>query len=66
MPESSAWPMPLTPCLGPFIPPGHEREEAVAELIRQKEKQFDPDLVDILIDCLEENQHEWKDFSFYF
>lgn len=42
------------------------REEAVEELIRQKEKQFDPDLVDVLIDCLEENRHEWNDFSYYF
>lgn len=42
------------------------REEAIEELIRQKEKQFDPDLVDVLIDCLEENRHEWKDFSYYF
>ncbi|NJD39883.1 MAG: HD domain-containing protein [Geobacter sp.] len=46
--------------------PGMSREEAVAELIQQKERQFDPDIVDILIDCLEENRHEWKDFSFYF
>jgi HD-GYP domain-containing protein (c-di-GMP phosphodiesterase class II) len=42
------------------------REEAVQELINQKEKQFDPDIVDILITCLEETPHEWKDFSYYF
>lgn len=46
--------------------PAMNREEAVAEMIRQKEKHFDPDIVDILIDCLEENRHEWKDFSYYF
>jgi HD-GYP domain-containing protein (c-di-GMP phosphodiesterase class II) len=42
------------------------KEEAIAEMISQKEKHFDPDIVDELIICLEENQHEWKDFSFYF
>lgn len=42
------------------------REEAIDEMIKQKEKQFDPDIVDELIVCLEENRHEWKDFSFYF
>lgn len=42
------------------------REDAVTEMINQKEKQFDPDIVDILIECLEENRHEWKDFSYYF
>lgn len=46
--------------------PAISREDAVAELISQKEKQFDPDLVDILIACIEEQPHEWKDFSYYF
>jgi len=42
------------------------REDAVAEMISQKEKHFDPDIVDELIACIEENPHEWKDFSYYF
>ena len=42
------------------------RDEAIDEMIKLKEKQFDPDIVDELIACLEENRHEWKDFSFYF
>lgn len=46
--------------------PAMSREDAVAELICHKEKLFDPDIVDLLIECLEENRHEWKDFSYYF
>jgi HD-GYP domain-containing protein (c-di-GMP phosphodiesterase class II) len=46
--------------------PAMSREEAVAEMIKEKEKQFDPDIVDELVASLEENKHEWKDFSFYF
>jgi HD-GYP domain-containing protein (c-di-GMP phosphodiesterase class II) len=42
------------------------REEAIAEMINEKEKHFDPDIVDELIACIEENKHEWKDFSYYF
>lgn len=46
--------------------PALNREEALEEIITQKEKQFDPDIVDVLIECLDENRHEWKDFSYYF
>ncbi len=42
------------------------KEEAIAVMIKEKEKHFDPDIVDELIICLEENRHEWKDFSYYF
>jgi len=46
--------------------PAMTREEAVVELEKEKEKHFDPDIVEVLIACLEENRHEWKDFSYYF
>lgn len=46
--------------------PAMSREVAIRELINKKEKQFDPDIVDLLIACLEENPHEWKDFTYYF
>jgi HD-GYP domain-containing protein (c-di-GMP phosphodiesterase class II) len=46
--------------------PAMTREEAIEELVKKKEKQFDPDIVDILITCLEDNPHEFKDFSYYF
>ncbi len=46
--------------------PAMSVDEAVKELLLQKEKQFDPDIVEILIACLEENRSEWKDFSYYF
>jgi HD-GYP domain-containing protein (c-di-GMP phosphodiesterase class II) len=42
------------------------REEAIAVMIQEKGKHFDPDIVDELILCLEENPHEWKDFSYFF
>lgn len=46
--------------------PAMSRDEAIGELIREKERQFDPDIVDLLIACLEEAPHELKDFSYYF
>ncbi len=46
--------------------PAMSREEAIKELISEKEKHFDPDIVDILIECLKENPHELNDFSYYF
>jgi HD-GYP domain-containing protein (c-di-GMP phosphodiesterase class II) len=46
--------------------PAMTREEAVVEMEKEKEKHFDPDIVDVLVACLEENRHEWKDFSYYF
>jgi len=46
--------------------PAMSREEAIEELVKKKEKQFDPDIVDTLIVCLEDNPHEFKDFSYYF
>jgi HD-GYP domain-containing protein (c-di-GMP phosphodiesterase class II) len=46
--------------------PAMNREDAIGELVKKKEKQFDPDIVDILIACLEDNPHEFKDFSYYF
>jgi 4-methyl-5(b-hydroxyethyl)-thiazole monophosphate biosynthesis len=46
--------------------PGLDRESAVKELQKQKGLQFDPFMVDILIDCLNESPYEMKDFSYYF
>jgi HD-GYP domain-containing protein (c-di-GMP phosphodiesterase class II) len=46
--------------------PAMTREEAVVEMEKEKEKHFDPDIVEVLVACLEENRHEWKDFSYYF
>lgn len=42
------------------------KEQAIQELTRQKGAQFDPDVVDQLLACLEESPHELKDFSYYF
>lgn len=42
------------------------REQAVEVLISQKDRQFDPDIVDIFLECLKENPIEFKDFSYYF
>lgn len=41
-------------------------EQAIEVLKKEKGGQFDPDIVDILISCLEESPHEFKDFSYYF
>lgn len=46
--------------------PGIDREQAIQEIQKQKGAQFDPALVDVLLECLAESPFEMKDFSFYF
>jgi 4-methyl-5(b-hydroxyethyl)-thiazole monophosphate biosynthesis len=46
--------------------PAMEKEQAIQEIRKQRGAQFDPDLVDILLECLAESPFEMKDFSFYF
>jgi 4-methyl-5(b-hydroxyethyl)-thiazole monophosphate biosynthesis len=43
-----------------------DRETAVRELQKQKGTQFDPFLVDVFIECLNDSPFEMKDFSYYF
>lgn len=45
---------------------GMDRETAVRELIKKKDTQFDPFIVDVFIECLNDSPFEMKDFSFYF
>ncbi len=42
------------------------KKQAVREIEKQKGAQFDPFIVDILMECLNESPYEMKDFSFYF
>lgn len=46
--------------------PGMSKEQAVREIQKQKGSQFDPFIVDILIECLNDSPYEMKDFSYYF
>jgi len=46
--------------------PALDRETAVRELQKQKGTHFDPFLVDVFIECLNESPFEMKDFSYYF
>ena len=45
---------------------GIEKEHAVLELLKEKGAQFDPFLVDVFMECLNESPYEMKDFSYYF
>lgn len=45
---------------------GLDRETAVREILKQKGTQFDPFIVDVFIECLNDSPYEMKDFSFYF
>ncbi len=45
---------------------GLDREVAVKELIKKKGSQFDPFIVDVFIECLNDSPFEIKDFSYYF
>jgi HD-GYP domain-containing protein (c-di-GMP phosphodiesterase class II) len=45
---------------------GLDRETAIRELIKEKGTQFDPFLVDVFIECLNDSPFEMKDFSYYF
>jgi 4-methyl-5(b-hydroxyethyl)-thiazole monophosphate biosynthesis len=45
---------------------GLDKQAAIVELQKEKGFQFDPFLVDVLIECLNDSPFEMKDFSFYF
>jgi len=46
--------------------PGLDKESALIEIQKHKGTQFDPFIVDILIECMNESPFEMKDFSYYF
>ncbi len=43
-----------------------DKEAALRELVKYKGSQFDPFIVDVFIECLNDSPFEKKDFSFYF
>jgi len=45
---------------------GIDRESAIRELQKKKGTQFDPFLVDVFVECLNDSPFEMKDFSYYF
>jgi HD-GYP domain-containing protein (c-di-GMP phosphodiesterase class II) len=45
---------------------GLDKQTAIKELQKEKGTQFDPFLVDVFIECLNESPFEMKDFSYYF
>jgi HD-GYP domain-containing protein (c-di-GMP phosphodiesterase class II) len=45
---------------------GLDKEAALRELVKKKDTQFDPFIVDIFIECLNDSPFEMKDFSYYF
>ena len=45
---------------------GLDKESAILELHKKKGTQFDPFLVDVFIECLNDSPFEMKDFSYYF
>jgi 4-methyl-5(b-hydroxyethyl)-thiazole monophosphate biosynthesis len=45
---------------------GLDKKTAMVELQKEKGFQFDPFLVDVLIECLNDSPYEMKDFSYYF
>jgi HD-GYP domain-containing protein (c-di-GMP phosphodiesterase class II) len=45
---------------------GLDKETALKELVKKKGTQFDPFVVDVFIECLNDSPFEMKDFSFYF
>jgi len=46
--------------------PALDKDAAIRELQKQKGTQFDPFLVDVFIECLNDSPFEMKDFSYYF
>lgn len=46
--------------------PALDKEICIKELLKQKGTQFDPFLVDVFIECLNDSPFEIKDFSYYF
>jgi len=45
---------------------GFDKETAIHELLKKKDTQFDPFIVDVFIECLNDSPFEMKDFSYYF
>ncbi|HIJ81984.1 MAG TPA: HD domain-containing protein [Desulfuromonadales bacterium] len=45
---------------------GLNRETAMQELFKKKGAQFDPFIVDVFIECLNDSPYDVKDFSYYF
>lgn len=45
---------------------GLDKASALRELVKGKDTQFDPFIVDVFIECLNDSPFEMKDFSFYF
>ncbi len=45
---------------------GLDKGSAIRELLKEKGTQFDPFLVDVFIECLNDSPFEMKDFSYYF
>ncbi len=45
---------------------GLHKDSAISELIKKKDSQFDPFIVDVFIECLNDSPFEMKDFSYYF
>lgn len=45
---------------------GLDKETALRELVKKKDSQFDPFIVDVFIECLNDSPFEMKDFSYYF
>ncbi|HIJ95770.1 MAG TPA: HD domain-containing protein [Desulfuromonadales bacterium] len=45
---------------------GLDKDAALLELVKKKGTQFEPFLVDVFIECLNDSPFEMKDFSFYF
>ncbi len=45
---------------------GLDKTSALRELVNGKNKQFDPFIVDVFIECLNDSPFEMKDFSYYF
>ncbi len=46
--------------------PALEKDIAIRELLKKKDTQFDPFIVDVFIECLNDSPFEMKDFSYYF
>lgn len=45
---------------------GMDKDVAISEIIKKKGTQFDPFIVDVFIECLNDSPFEMKDFSYYF
>lgn len=45
---------------------GLDKETALRELVKKKDSQFDPFIVDVFVECLNDSPFEMKDFSYYF